>query len=102
MPYGPRRCACCGATDGIEAHHLYSRKHGCPDDLTVWLCFDCHRRTHRLTRRIDVVAVTRAALAVKGAQGARLGNRTNLAEAQALGRAVVVAVPTPTPLMCCR
>jgi DNA invertase Pin-like site-specific DNA recombinase len=30
---------------------------------------------------------TRAALAVRKAQGARLGNRTNLAEAQALGAA---------------
>jgi DNA invertase Pin-like site-specific DNA recombinase len=31
---------------------------------------------------------TRAALAAKKAQGARLGNRTNLSEAQALGREV--------------
>jgi hypothetical protein len=35
MTFGPKLCACCGSKDGIEAHHLYSRRSGCPDDLTV-------------------------------------------------------------------
>jgi hypothetical protein len=46
MPHGSKRCACCGATDGVQAHHLYSRKLGCPDDLTVWLCIGCRSRAH--------------------------------------------------------
>jgi hypothetical protein len=25
MPYGAKYCACCGSTEGVEAHHLYSR-----------------------------------------------------------------------------
>ena len=41
--------------------------------------------------RALISARTKAALAAKKAQGATLGNRTNLAEAQRLGRAVVKA-----------
>jgi hypothetical protein len=37
MPFGPQVCGRCGATESIEAH-LYSRNHGCPDDLRAWLC----------------------------------------------------------------
>jgi hypothetical protein len=28
MPYGPKHCGCCGATEGVEAHHLYLRSQG--------------------------------------------------------------------------
>jgi hypothetical protein len=44
MAYGTPLCACCGAVDGVEDHHLYLRSDGCPDDLTVWLCHVCHGR----------------------------------------------------------
>lgn len=54
MTFGPKLCACCGSKDGIEAHHLYSRRSGCPDDLTVWLCFDCHGRAHEMSGRIKI------------------------------------------------
>jgi len=30
MAYGPKQCGCCASADGVEAHHLYSRKLGCP------------------------------------------------------------------------
>jgi hypothetical protein len=70
----------------VEAHHLFSRKAGCPDDLTVWLCFGCHGRAHEMKRRTNIVHLTTAALAAKKAQGAKLGNRTNLAEARAKGQ----------------
>lgn len=71
----------------MEAHHLYSRKRGCPDDLTVWLCSSCHGRAHQMTHRVDVGALTRAGLSSAKARGVKLGNRTNLAEAQAKGAA---------------
>jgi hypothetical protein len=75
MPYGPKRCACCGSADGIEAHHLYSRKHGCPDDLTVWLCYVCHGRAHELEQLINHSARTKAGLAAAKARGVKLGGR---------------------------
>jgi hypothetical protein len=76
MAYGPKRCARCGSKEGVEAHHLYSRKLGCPDDLTVWLCFGCHGRAHELKRAL-ISERTKLALAAKKAQGVRLGNPTN-------------------------
>lgn len=88
MAYGPKRCGCCGELNGVEAHHLYSTRDGCPDDLTVWLCHDCHRRAHELKRRVNVSERTRVALAAKKAQGAKLGNPTNLAAAGVKGRRV--------------
>ena len=51
MTVGPRLCACCGSAEGVEAHHLYSRRAGCPDDITVWLCNVCHGRAHGMKRR---------------------------------------------------
>jgi hypothetical protein len=42
MPYGLKHCGCCGATEDVEAHHLYLRKHDCPDNLAVWLYFGRH------------------------------------------------------------
>jgi hypothetical protein len=68
MPYGPPVCACCGATENIEAHHLYSRK-GAPDDLTVWLCPSCHG----WTRQINVSELACIGLAAARARGVRLG-----------------------------
>jgi hypothetical protein len=35
MAFGEPICAVCGETTGVEAHHLYLRADGCPDDLTV-------------------------------------------------------------------
>lgn len=40
-------CACCGETQGLERHHLYSVKDGCPDELQVWLCHKHHLMVHR-------------------------------------------------------
>lgn len=61
MAFGPKICACCGALDGIECHHLYLKADGCPDDLTVWLCFECHGRTHGL-RRVNLSIHIKAAV----------------------------------------
>lgn len=74
MAFGPPICACCGATEGVEAHHLYSRKAGCPDDLTVWLCGRCHGRTHGMRRRLDIRALSMAGLVAAKARGVKLGN----------------------------
>jgi hypothetical protein len=74
MTFGPARCACCGSTEGVEAHHLYSRNAGCPDDLTVWLCFVCHGRAHELKRRVNTCELTKAGLAAAKARGVKLGN----------------------------
>jgi hypothetical protein len=95
VAFGPAICACCGAPDGIEEHHLYLRADGCPDDLTVWLCATCHGRAHSVRRRIDISAATKAALAAAKARGVRLGN-PNLqpgtrAMALAAGRVAAVA-----------
>jgi hypothetical protein len=66
-------CSCCGATEGIEQHHLYLRSEGCPDDLTVPLCYVCHGRAHGLKRRINISERTKAALAEAKARGVKLG-----------------------------
>jgi hypothetical protein len=54
MAHGPAICACCGSTTSVEDHHLYLRADGCPDDLTVWLCYVCHGRAHGMSCRIDI------------------------------------------------
>ncbi len=73
MPFGPRVCACCGEIFGVEAHHLYSRKEGCPDDLTVWLCNECHGRAHQMKRRINIRLRIIEGLAAAKARGVKLG-----------------------------
>ena len=69
MAYGEQICACCGSREGIEEHHLYLRSHGCPDNLTVYLCHTCHGRAHGMKRRINLGEATTAALAHKKAKG---------------------------------
>src|SRR5262245_38931772 len=91
MPYGPKICACCGSTDEVQRHHLYATSLGCPDDLTVWLCLSCHNRLHHRQHFVRHRELTIAGLAAAKAQGAQLGNRTNLSAAQAKGRAVNAA-----------
>ena len=54
MAYGPKQCACCGSTKGIEEHHLYLKSEDCPDNLTVWLCSKCHGLVHGLMHRPDL------------------------------------------------
>lgn len=76
MAFGPAICACCGATEGVEEHHLYLRADGCPDDLTVWLCHDCHGRAHGMKRRTNIREATKTALAAARARGVKLGNPT--------------------------
>ena len=73
MTYGPQICACCGSMDGVEAHHLYLRSEGCPDELTVWLCHACHGKAHSMQRRVDIRAATRNGLARAASNGRRLG-----------------------------
>jgi hypothetical protein len=75
MAYGQPICACCGAVDGIEAHHLYLRSDGCPDDLTVWLCHVCHRRAHGLARHVNISQRLKATLRAPKA-GTKTGNYT--------------------------
>jgi hypothetical protein len=53
----------------------------------VWLCLRCHNRTHQRQHFLRHSELTRVALAAKKAQGVRLGNPTNLAEASAKGAA---------------
>lgn len=30
-------------SDNLQFHHIYHRRNS---DLGIWLCFDCHRKTH--------------------------------------------------------
>jgi hypothetical protein len=73
MTFGLPLCACCGSIDGVERHHLYLRSEGCPDDLTVWLCHVCHGRAYGMGRRMNIRQRTKDALAVRKAQGVKLG-----------------------------
>jgi hypothetical protein len=73
MAYGLQICAVCGATEGVEDHHLYLRSEGCPDDLTVWLCHACHGRAHSMTRRVNIQLATKAALQAAKDRGVKLG-----------------------------
>jgi hypothetical protein len=74
MAFGPRVCACCGEIFGVEGHHLYAQSDGCPDDLTVWLCHECHGRAHSMQRRMNIKRLTIAGLAAAKARGVKLGN----------------------------
>jgi hypothetical protein len=73
MAYGPRICACCGEIFGVEEHHLYLRADGCPDDLTVWLCNECHGRAHGMTRRVNIRVSINSGLARAKNAGVVLG-----------------------------
>lgn len=66
-------CACCGASEGIEQHHLYLQSDGCPDDLTVPLCNICHGTAHGMKRRVDIRQATREGLARAKMRGVNLG-----------------------------
>lgn len=69
MAHGQPVCASCGAADGIEEHHLYLKSDGCPDDLTVWLCHNCHGRAHGLRRRVNMSDAVKAGVARARARG---------------------------------
>ena len=55
MAFGPRRCACCGSSDGVEAYHLYSSLGGGSDELTIWLCIVCHGQVDELKGRVNSI-----------------------------------------------
>jgi hypothetical protein len=81
MAYGLPLCAVCGSTAGIEAHHLYLKADGCPDDLTVWLCHKCHGRAHAMARRINLSeAIRKGQAAKRKATGKRCGGRKTYLE----------------------
>jgi hypothetical protein len=73
MAHGPAICASCGEADGVEEHHLYLKADGCPDDLTIWLCHECHGKAHGMKRRINISEATRGALQAASARGVKLG-----------------------------
>lgn len=73
MAFGEKICACCGSVEGIEAHHLYLRADGCPDDLTVFLCHVCHGRTHGLSRRMNLSTAISEGMAKARERGSNLG-----------------------------
>lgn len=64
----------CQSKVGVQLHHLYSRALGCPDDLVVPLCAECHGRAHGMRFRADTAAVTKAALDRLRRQGRRTGS----------------------------
>ena len=69
-----KRCACCQIAEATEMHHLYPKSRGCPDDLTVPLCGECHGRVHAIERRpVDIGTLTREGLARAKARGVKLG-----------------------------
>ena len=78
-------CSCCGAVKDVQMHHLYPKSQGCADDLTVPLCYVCHRRAHGLTTNLNHSELVKAALAAAKARGTKLGWAipTRAAEAKA-------------------
>ena len=61
MPFGPRRCACCGSSTTVKAYHLYNPSSGDTDELTIWLCGVCHDKTENLKARVNTVIATQDA-----------------------------------------
>jgi len=54
------RCALCGSTDRVEAHHVIDLRDGGLDDAEANgqpLCFAHHRARHALIRRSSLVAL---------------------------------------------
>ena len=66
-------CSCCGENSDVQMHHLYPKSQGCPDDLTVPLCYSCHRRSHGLETTLNHSELVKAALAAAKARGTKLG-----------------------------
>ena len=87
MTYGPPICAACGARESVEAHHLYLKSDGCPDDLTVWLCRPCHARAHGSRGHINHARLTREGLAAAKERGVKLGNQKQAAANKAAAAA---------------
>jgi DNA invertase Pin-like site-specific DNA recombinase len=79
---------------GVEAHHLYLKSEGCTDNLTVWLCSECHGRAHDMERRVNISAATRRGLAGAKARGVKLGGFRGVAppeSARVMARAAIQA-----------
>lgn len=90
-------CVACGSTDtaSLEHHHFVPKSLGGSDDDTniITLCSPCHGRMHSV-ERLSISHLTKAALQAAKARGVTLGGdrgQTLSAEAQAKGRAVLVA-----------
>lgn len=49
------KCVCCGATEGLNVHHLYYPKdvYDTTSEMLVTLCHACHRLVHRIQELYD-------------------------------------------------
>jgi hypothetical protein len=87
MAYGPKRCACCGSTPGIEAYHLSVVYRRLP-----WLCHVCHGRVHGLQRQANMgllIAAGQTWAKAAGGHGAgRYGYRHTNPELVALAKSL--------------
>jgi len=92
MAFNPGHCGACGFTDGLHEHHIVPRTQGGLNLPTVYLCVPCHAAVHIRTWDPDHLKLTIAGLTKARARGVKLGNRTNLAEAQAMGAAATKVV----------
>ena len=79
------KCFECEATEDLQEHHVVPKSRG--GTKTVTLCHQCHMKAHgRDAKGLNHKKLTKEGLARAKERGVKLGNRTNLKEAQALGR----------------
>ena len=79
------KCFECEATKDLQKHHPVPKSRG--GRKTVTLCYQCHMKAHgRDAKGLNHKKLTKEGLASAKERGVKLGNRTNMKEAQALGR----------------
>ena len=80
-------CFECGIKEYIERHHIVPKSKG--GTKTIPLCYICHRKVHGEDpeKQLCNSTLTKEGIERARKRGAKLGNRTNLKEAQEMGRA---------------
>lgn len=68
-------CVFCGATEGLEQHHVVPRSEGGPDtpENILTVCGKHHGMLHSIRRPTNISALTREGLAKAKARGVKLG-----------------------------
>lgn len=91
-------CVACANTENLHQHHLIPKSRGGSNDETnlITLCGECHAKIHGNRSKWNTSELTKSALKAKKERAERdgvelkLGNRTNLNDAQSKGRGVQV------------
>ena len=79
-----KKCFECETTEDLQEHHVVPKSRG--GTKTVTLCYECHMKAHgRDSKGMYHSRLVKEALARAKVKGVKLGNRTNLSEAQKKG-----------------